>query len=139
MLRGVGDESVPGADGIALMRHQLPQSDQFAHEASGGSVLLEALPMLIEAGFQNAGLVAMETEGFSSLPVGIEWSSMLRVPERDEQLRMRSLRVAVEDAGITVHDVVIVGDDDAPVLALKGLRLKGMAPVSAEDSFTLDR
>lgn len=139
VLRGVGDESVPGADGIALMRHQLPQSDQFAHEASGDSVLLEALPMLIEAGFQNAGLVAMETEGFSSLPVGIEWSSMLRVPERDEQLRMRSLRVAVEDAGITVHDVVIVGDDDAPVLALKGLRLKGMAPVSAEDSFTLDR
>ena len=139
VLRGVGDESMPGADGIALMRHQLPQSDQFAHEASGDSVLLEALPMLIEAGFQNAGLVAMETEGFSSLPVGIEWSSMLRVPERDEQLRMRSLRVAVEDAGITVHDVVIVGDDDAPVLALKGLRLKGMAPVSAEDSFTLDR
>jgi hypothetical protein len=81
----------------------------------------------------------METEGFSSLPVGIEWSSMLRVPERDEQLRMRSLRVAVEEAGVTVHDVVIVGDDDAPVLALKGLRLKGMAPVSAEDSFTLDR
>ena len=139
VLRGVGDESMPGADGIALMRHQLPQSDQFAHEASGGSVLLEALPMLIEAGFQNAGLVAMETEGFSSLPVGIEWSSMLRVPERDEHLRMRSLRVAVEEAGVTVHDVVIVGDDDAPVLALKGLRLKGMAPVSAEDSFTLDR
>ena len=139
VLRGVGDGAMPGADGIALMRHQLPKSDQFAHETNGESVLLEALPMLIEAGFQNAGLVAMEAEGFSSLPIGIEWSSMLRVPERDEQLRMRSLLSAVEDAGVTVHDVVIVGDDDAPVLALKGLRLKGMAPVSDSDAFQLDR
>ena len=139
VLRGVGDDAMPGADGIALMRHQLPKSDQFAHETDGESVLLEALPMLIEAGFQNAGLVAMEAEGFSSLPIGIEWSSMLRVPERDEELRMRSLLSAVEDAGITVHDVVIVGEDDAPVLALKGLRLKGMAPVSDSDAFQLDR
>ena len=139
VLRGVGDDAMPGADGIALMRHQLPKSDQFAHETNGESVLLEALPMLIEAGFQNAGLVAMEAEGFSSLPIGIEWSSMLRVPERDEELRMRSLLSAVEDAGITVHDVVIVGEDDAPVLALKGLRLKGMAPVSDSDAFQLDR
>ena len=139
VLRGVGDASTPGADGIALMRHQLPAADQFALETKGERILLEALPMLIEAGFQNAGLVAMESEGFSSLPVGIEWSSMLRVPEQDEQLRMRSLRTAVEEAGVTVHDVVIVGDDDAPVMALKGLRLKGMAPVSDGDAFTFDR
>jgi hypothetical protein len=139
VLRGVGDESMPGVDGLALMRHQLPATDQFAHESEGETVLLEALPMLIEAGFQNAGLVAMESEGFSSLPVGIEWSSMLRVPERDEMLRMRSLQTSVEEAGVTVHDVVIVGEDDAPVLALKGLRLKGMAPVSNEEAFTLER
>ena len=43
-------------------------------------MLLEALPMLIEAGFQNAGFVAMESEGFSSLPIGIDWSTNLRVP-----------------------------------------------------------
>jgi 3-hydroxymyristoyl/3-hydroxydecanoyl-(acyl carrier protein) dehydratase len=139
VLRGIGDAETPGADGIALMRHQLPMLDQFAMESEGESVILESLPMLIEAGFQNAGLVAMESEGFSSLPVGIEWSSMLRVPERNEVLRMRSLRIAVEDAGITVHDVVIVGDDDAPVLALKGLRLKSMAPVPEDQSFSLER
>ena len=139
VLRGVGDVETPGADGIALMRHQLPVLDQFALETQGEVVLLEALPMLIEAGFQNAGLVAMESEGFSSLPVGIEWSSMLRVPERDEVLRMRSLRTSVEDAGITVHDVVIIGDDDAPVIAMKGLRLKSMAPVPDEQAFTLER
>ena len=139
VLRGVGDASQPGVDGIALMRHQLPATDQFAHERNGEDVLLEALPMLIEAGFQNAGLVAMESEGFSSLPVGIEWSTMLRVPEQDEELRLRSIRTAVEDAGVTVHDVLIVGSDDAPVLALKGLRLKAMAPVPEDQKFTLER
>ena len=139
IIRGVGNESVPGADGIALMRNQLPITEQFLAEAEGSKVLLEALPMLIEAGFQNAGFVAMESEGFSSLPVGIEWSTTLRVPERNEVLRMRSLRVGVEEAGITVHNVVIIGDDDAPVLALKGLRLKSMAPVPEEQRFILER
>ena len=133
-MRGVGDAAQPGVDGVALMRHQLPATDQFALEREGESVLLEALPMLIEAGFQNAGLVAMESEGFSSLPVGIEWSTLLRVPEKDEQLRLRSIRSASEDAGVTVHDVLIVGSDDAPVLALKGLRLKAMAPVPDDQS-----
>ncbi len=139
VLRGVGDASQPGVDGIALMRHQLPATDQFAHERDGEDVLLEALPMLIEAGFQNAGLVAMESEGFSSLPVGIDWSTMLRVPDKDEQLRLRSIRIATEDAGVTVHDVLVVGSDDAPILALKGLRLKAMAPVPDDQKFTLDR
>ena len=139
VLRGSGDASQPGVDGIALMRHQLPATDQFVHERDGEDVLLEALPMLIEAGFQNAGLVAMESEGFSSLPVGIEWSTMLRVPEQDEQLRLRSIRMATEDAGVTVHDVLVVGADDAPVIALKGLRLKAMAPVPDDQKFSLDR
>jgi len=139
IIRGIGDLEMPGADGIALMRNQLPITEQFAIESSGESVLLDGLPMLIEAAFQNAGFVAMESEGFSSLPVGIEWTSMLRVPERNEILRMRSLRKSVEADGITVHDVTIIGDDDAPVLALKGLRLKSMAPVPDEQRFTLER
>jgi len=139
VLRGVGDESQPGIDGIALMRHQLPATDQFAHERDGEDVLLESLPMLVEAGFQNAGLVAMESEGFSSLPVGIQWLTMLRVPEREEQLRLRSIRVAVEEDGVTVHDVLVVGADDAPVLAMKGLRLKAMAPVPEDQAFSFDR
>ena len=135
VLRGIED----GVDGIALMRHQLPATDQFALESDGEEVLLEALPMLIEAGFQNAGLAAMESEGFSSLPIGIEWSTMLRVPEAEEKLRVRSVKVATEDAGVTVHDVVIVGDDDAPVLSLKGLRLKAMGEVPEDQRFTLPR
>ena len=138
-MQGVGDEETPGIDGLALMRHQLPVTDQFSIEADGESVLLEALPMLIEAGFQNAGLVAMESKGFSSLPVGIGWSTMLRVPENDETLRLRSIQTSSDDEGVTVHDVVIVGDDDAPVLAMKGLRLKAMAPVADEQKFEFNR
>ena len=139
VLRGIGDSDQPGVDGIALMRHQLPATDQFALEREGEEVLLEALPMLIEAGFQNAGLVAMESEGFSSLPVGIDWSTMLRVPEKDEKLRLRSVRTHVEDAGVTVHDVLIIGDDESPVVAMRGLRLKAMAPVPDDQKFTLER
>ena len=135
VLRGVEN----GVDGIALMRHQLPTTDQFAVESEGEEVLLDALPMLIEAGFQNAGLAAMESDGFSSLPIGIEWSTMLRVPEADEKLRVRSIKQASEDAGVTVHDVVIVGEDDAPVISLKGLRLKAMGEVSEDQRFTLER
>ena len=139
VLRGVGDNESYGVDGIALMRHQLPATDQFALETDGEEVLLDALPMLIEAGFQNAGLAAMEVDGYSSLPIGIEWSTMLRVPDKDERLRMRSLRTAGEEGGVTVHDVVIVGSDDAPVLALKGLRLKAMSPVPDDQKFSLER
>ena len=95
--------------------------------------------MLIEAGFQNAGLVAMESEGLSSLPIGIEWSTVLRVPDEGESLRMRSLCTGKEDGGITVHDVVIFGDEDDPVLALRGLRLKGMAPVPEDLAVSIDR
>ena len=46
-----------------------------------------------------------------------------KVTERYEILRVRSIRVGVI-TGITVHDVLIVGDDDTPVLAMNGLRLK---------------
>ena len=139
VLGGVGDELMMGIDGVALMRHQLPQTDQFLVERDGESVLLEALPMLIEAGFQNAGLVAMESLGYSSLPVGIAWSTMLRVPEPEEALRLRSVQTGAQDDGVTVHDVLVVGEDDAPVLALKGLKLKAMATVNDEQRFSLNR
>jgi hypothetical protein len=38
-----------------------------------------------------------------------------------------------------VHDVLVVGEDDAPVLALKGLRLKAMANVDEDQRFALER
>ena len=99
VLRGVGEGDRQGIDGRALMRHQLPATDQFSLESEGEQVLLEALPMLIEAGFQNAGLVAMELLGYSSLPVGINWSTMLRVPDADEALRLRSVQTGAQEDG----------------------------------------
>ena len=139
VIRGVGDIQALGCDGIALMRHQLPASDQWAAESAGEVVMLESLPMLVEAGFQNAGLVAMEADDISSLPIGIGWTSVLRVPNQDERLRLRSILTGRADGGITTHDVTIYGDDDAPVLSMKDLRLKSMGPVPEEQQFTLTR
>ncbi len=139
VIGGSGSTESPGLDGIALMRHQLPNSQLFSREADGEAVLLECLPMLIEAGFQNAGLVAMEFLRLSSLPIGIEWSTMLRVPEREELLRVRSVLVDQSDDGVTTHHVMVVGEDDAPVLALRNLRLKSMAPIDDGQSFVFER
>ena len=52
---------------------------------------------------------------------------------------MRALRIGAEDDGVTVHDCLVVNQDGKPVVAMKGLRLKGMAPISEGDSFTLNR
>ena len=49
------------------------------------------------------------------------------------------MRVSEEERGVTVHDVVIVGGDDAPILALRGLRLKAMSPVPEDEKFSLQR
>ncbi len=138
IIRGIGDADSRGADGIALMRHQLPAKDQFECEVIGETVLLESLPMLIEAGFQNAGLVSMEVDSLMSLPVGIEWMTILAVPDEGEKLRLRSIRTALEEGGVTKHDVLVIGQDDSPILALKGLRLKAMAPLADEMRFSFE-
>ena len=91
VLRGVG-EHLPGVDGIALMRHQLPATDQFAHERDGEDVLLEALPMLIEAGFRMLDWLQWNLKDSAVYQLEL-WSTMLRVPERDEQLRLRSIEL----------------------------------------------
>ena len=128
-------DNMIGIDGIALSRHQLPDVDLFAD----GMVELEAQPMLIEACFQNAGMVAMEVDELQSLPIGIEQVELIRTPGVDDKLSMRSLRKGAEDGGVTLHDCLIVNQDSKPVLALNNLRLKGMAPISEAEKFTLNR
>jgi len=124
-----------GADGIALMRHQLPNPEQF----DGEPVELESMPMLIEACFQNAGMVAMEVDRLQSLPVGIEQVELIRLPSGEDNLRMRSVRRGAEDGGITVHDCIVIDGSGRPVIALNGLRLKGMAPIEESNWFVLNR
>jgi hypothetical protein len=135
LIKGVRDGDDAGADGIALLRSQLPDPTLFAED----SILLEAMPMLIEACFQNAGLVAMEVDGLSSLPVGIETVEILKLPAARDELRVRTYRRGVEDGGITVHDAVVFDRNQKPLVALTGLRLKGMAPVPDDLRFTLNR
>jgi len=135
ILSGCSIDDMFGADGIALSHHQLPNTNQF----STGEVTLESQPMLIEACFQNAGMVAMEIDGLQSLPVGIEMLELIRTPKKTDSLRMRALRRGAEDDGVTVHDCLVVNQDGKPVVSMKGLRLKGMAPISESDSFSLNR
>ena len=134
----IGGADIDGCfaiDGVALTRQQLPDSNLF----TDSPVQLESLPMLIEASFQNAGMLAMEIDGLESLPVGIEQVELIRQPERGERLLLRSVRRRSEDDGVTLHDCLVVNQDRRPIIALNGLRLKGMAPISEDKSFTIER
>jgi hypothetical protein len=135
LVKGIYDADDVGADGIALLRSQLPNTQLFEEEPT----LLESLPMLIEACFQNAGLVAMEHDSLSSLPIGIEECEILKVPAKRDDLRVRSIRRGAEDGGITIHDAMVFDRNQKPIISLKGLRLKGMAPIPEELKFTLNR
>ena len=135
LVKGVMSNDQLGADGIALLRSQLPNSTLFAED----SVLLESLPMLIEACFQNAGLVTMEVDRISSLPIGIDDCTLIKLPGQRDSLRVRSYRRGGDGEGVTVHDAVIFDQNMKPILSLKGLRLKGMAPVPDELQFQLNR
>ena len=135
LIKGISEDGDLGADGIALLRTQLPNSELFSTEGA----LLESLPMLIEACFQNAGLVAMEVDGISSLPIGIEECEVLKIPAKRDELRVRSYRRGEEDGGITIHDAMVFDRNQKPVVSLKGLRLKGMAPVPDDLKFNLKR
>ena len=135
LIKGLRDGDDAGADGIALLRSQLPDHRLFEE----GEVLLEALPMLVEACFQNAGLVAMEVDGLSSLPVGIDEAEILKMPAARDDLRVRSFRRGLEEGGITVHDAIVFDRNQKPVVSLTGLRLKGMAPVPEPLRFSLGR
>jgi hypothetical protein len=139
LVKGIRDGDDVGADGIALLRSQLPNSDLFQKDADGENVLLESLPMLIEACFQNAGLVAMEIDEISSLPIGIESVEVLKLPAERDDLRIRSFRRELELDGVTVHDAVVYDRNQKPIVVLSGLRLKGMSPIPDELKFTLKR
>ncbi len=124
-----------GLDSHALSRDELPRTDLFAEEVGGKQMRLESLPMLVEACFQNAGLVSMEIDGLESLPVGIEHVD-IDVESFTTPLRIRSVRRSITDDGVTTHDAVIVNENDAVVIQLKGLRLKGMSSLTDEQRFT---
>ena len=81
-----------GADGIALMRNKLPTTHLFSDDEQGLLRELESMPMVIEAAFQNAGLVSMELEGLQCLPVGIEHVRILRSLRGREKLIVRTVQ-----------------------------------------------
>ena len=135
VIGGIYVDGDRGLDAHALTRDELPKTDLFAEEAGGKQMKLESLPMLVEACFQNAGLVSMEIDGIESLPIGIEHVD-LDVESLRGSLRIRTVRRSGGEDGVTTHDAVIVNDDEDVVVQLKGLRLKGMAPLEDDARFT---
>ena len=126
-----------GADGIALMRNKLPNTHLFSDDEQGLLRELESMPMVIEAAFQNAGLVSMELEGLQCLPVGIEHVRILRSLRGREKLIVRTVQRSNED-GVTSHDVLVTGEH-GPLLMMQTLNLKSMAPLSENLKFSLER
>ena len=91
--------------------------------------------MVVEGCLQNAGLVSMEVDGLESLPVGIDHLDM-DVSSFSGSLRVRTVRRSIDDQGMTTHDAVVVNEDNAVVMHVSGLRLKGMAPIPEAERFT---
>jgi len=51
-------------------------------------------------------------------------------------MRVRTVRRSVDDQGMTIHDAIVVNEDNAVVMHISGLRLKGMAPIREGERFT---
>ena len=135
VIGGVDVDGDRGLDGHILRRDELPNQELFAEESRGQSMHLEFLPMVVEGCLQNAGLVSMEVDGLESLPVGIDHLDM-DVSSFSGSLRVRTVRRSVDDQGMTIHDAIVVNEDNAVVMHISGLRLKGMAPIPEDERFT---
>jgi len=140
IIKGITIDDNVGADGIILQRHQLPNNKQFKLESENVEIRLESYPMLIEAAFQNAGMVTMEQSDMQALPVGITSSTLMRQPETNANLLIRTVCREISD-GISVHDAVIV--EDLPhkpiVMIIEGIQLKALAPLEETMRFDLER
>jgi len=135
VIGGVDVGENRGLDGHILRRDELPNQELFAEESRGQRMHLEFLPMVVEGCLQNAGLVSMEVDGLESLPVGIDHLDM-DVSSFSGSLRVRTVRRSIDDQGVTTHDAVVVNEDNAVVMHVLGLRLKGMTPIPEGERFT---
>ncbi len=140
IIKGIKVDEDIGADGAILQRHQLPNKEQFKLESENVEIKLESYPMLIEAAFQNAGMVTMECSDMQALPIGIESSSLLRQPESNANLLIRTVCRNISD-GVSLHDAVIVEDNSNKpiVMIIEGIQLKALAPLEESMRFDLER
>jgi len=140
IISGVEIEGDLGADGIILQRHQLPNNKQFKLETENIDVKLESYPMLIESAFQNAGMVTMENSDMQALPIGISSSTLLRQPESNANLLIRTVCRQISE-GVSVHDAVIIEDNKnkSVVMIIEGIKLKALAPLEESMRFEMER
>ena len=140
IIAGISIEDNLGADGKILQRHQLPKKEQFKLELENVELKLESYPMLIESSFQNAGMVTMEQTNMQALPVGILSSTLLRQPENNANLLIRTICREISE-GVSLHDAIIVEDTPSKpiVMILEGIQLKALAPLEDSMRFDLER
>lgn len=140
IITGISIDGDIGADGKILQRNQLPTKEQFKLESENIEITLESYPMLIESSFQNAGMVTMEQTNMQALPVGISSSTLLRQPERNANLLVRTLCREISE-GISIHDAIIVEDSVGKpiVMIIEGIQLKALAPLEESMRFDLER
>ena len=140
IISGVEIEGDLGADGIILQRHQLPNNKQFKLETENIDVKLESYPMLIESAFQNAGMVTMENSDMQALPIGISSSTLLRQPESNANLLIRTVCRQISE-GVSIHDAVIIEDNKnkSVVMIIEGIKLKALAPLEESMRFEMER
>ena len=118
----------------------MPKKEQFKLELENVELKLESYPMLIESSFQNAGMVTMEQTNMQALPVGISSSTLLRQPENNANLLIRTICREISE-GVSLHDAIIVEDTPSKpiVMILEGIQLKALAPLEDSMRFDLER
>lgn len=140
IIKGISIDDNLGADGEILQRHQLPNPKQFKLDMEDINLRLESYPMLIESAFQNSGIVTMEQSGMQALPIGISSTTILRQPEKDAKLLIRTICKEISN-GISIHDAVIIEDKPSKplIMVLEGIQLKALAPLNESMRFNLER
>ena len=75
-----------------------------------------------------------------ALPIGISSTTILRQPEKDAKLLIRTICKEISN-GISIHDAAIIEDKPSKplIMVLEGIQLKALAPLNESMRFNLER
>ena len=100
--------------------------------------MLESLPAIFEAAFQNSGLLGMEFSNSQVYRLELNGLRYLEFRKRRET-SIEKPPINQDENGVATYNVTVFGEDDSPVVALKNLKLKSMAPIPESQQFTFKR
>ena len=75
-----------------------------------------------------------------ALPIGISSSTLLRQPESNANLLIRTVCRQISE-GVSIHDAVIIEDNNnkSVVMIIEGIKLKALAPLEESMRFEMER